>query len=673
MAKGRIRDDSRQKIRRRKQHIDDEEISEGEAFDEEDERKYGRFFQNKDEEESEGTGELWNCLFDESLEADEEDVEEPVSLKNEQISEKAPSRKSKPVDGDEFDKYVRQEEDADLITEDVENEDVRPFDWITESTDGDSKYTTLINKFRAIHKDLPEVFKEESRTKTHREERKELYTSIKKEVEKRWEPVLHHVKRQKHITYGDSGDKDDPTYGSLTEIDIETDLEKELENHTNAAYERALYARDLRKQKRINRIKSKNWHKRQKKRDLELYAKLIEKSQDPELTKELLESFEQKRSKHRVLRKRAAQEKWAKMAMRFGDRSVLKQISSAQQQLKDDLHLIKDTIDAAKEESSDEEDPQQVESESESGDEPADPEDEVLAKLQIISNPAEAEVPQKGLFALKFMKEGLQTKIAQQKEGNVENKQTISLRDQADDFFEQELPQSDSDDEGQDEPEEPDPTEITFTSGTKTKISDDDLAKAMKEIQRALGGDVDEPAKESNKTQATNIETTNQGSVHTEKEILQNSAHASSKCDTPPVEKDNAKPESVDPLKGVILSEDTGLENFIKNLGPVKKKNDTDEMVKRLFVTRPEEENYLSDDEVEAVEDSDNKLKGWGSWTGFGIVDKAPKTTEPEVPKNKKSKVKISNNKETHLNKYLLHRVCFAVFPKNIMKGAASI
>ncbi|ORM39541.1 uncharacterized protein BXIN_2923 [Babesia sp. Xinjiang] len=670
MARSRLRGDSHHRPRRKSRPVEDEEISEDEAFTEEDELKYGRFFQSKRPQASEETGELWDCLIEDA--ADDYTTEESTTTKA--ASQSVPSKvdaKALALD-DSYDEFTRLEESADLITEDSSGAGLAGFEWISQSAEGDSKYASLINRFREIHEDLPEVFREESRAKTSREERKELYESLKKDATKRWEPVVQHLKRQKHLTYGESGGRSDPTCGSMTQMKAETDLEKELEEHSNVAYERALHARELRKQKRVNRIKSKNWHKRQKKRDLELYAKLIEKSNDPELTKELLESFEQKRSKHRVLRKRAAQEKWAKLAMRFGDRSVLKQISSAQQQLKDDLSLIKETIDgAAEKESSDSEDSGASSSESEDGSDPGDPQDDVLAKLQIISNPVEGSIPQKGLFALKFMKESLQSKIAKQGETGSDATTAVALGDKLEDDYEEESIASDSDDDY-----EPVAALKDFqdTKVALPKVSDAELKRAMQEIQHAFGiGNDYGTASNSGVTVPGSVTTMSSVDV-APKDRAPLARDASSKSETENITDDSKdvsekKQASAASHIGVgkhlptvsenaILTEDTGLENFIKNLGPVKKPNSTIELAQRLFVTRPEEEAYLSDDEDSEAEDgASDQLKGWGSWTGFGIVDvKAPKTNAAES-KKKKSRVKVSNKKDPKLDKYLLHRV----------------
>ncbi|GIX62612.1 U3 SMALL NUCLEOLAR RNA-ASSOCIATED PROTEIN, putative [Babesia caballi] len=660
MARPRSKADGPAKPRRKSARVEDEEISEDEAFDEQDEAKYGRFFQSKRPRVSEETGELWNYLIEGA------DEDEGTCEKDDAAAAEKPAHKSSPAPADDSDgEFTRLEEDADLFTEDTTLADIGGFEWITEPSEGDAKYASLISKFREIREDLPEVFREESRAKASREERKELYASVQKGVSKRWEPVLQHLKRQKHIAYGEADARSDPTCGSLTQLEAETELEKELAAQANVAHERALHARELRKQKRVNRIKSKNWHKRQKKRDLELYAKLIEKSNDPELTKELLESFEQKRSKHRVLRKRAAQEKWAKLAMRFGDRSVLKQISSAQQQLKNDLSLIKETIDSvAQRDGSDSASDTEGESavsdaESDSG----DPQDEVLAKLKIIANPTEESVPQKGLFALKFMKDVLQSKIARQAEAGEpgsDSPHAVALRDQVDDDYQQESLPSESDDDL----EPPADPADTIAPTSVPAVSDDDLKRAMRQIQQALGGASDDDEQDTGFAAPEPLSTRQTaGQAPTDQETRGDPSTEphDTQAGTPQAPKPTPghKTHATDHPVATLLSEDAGLDNFIKRLGPAKKRENTLEVAQRLFVTRPDDEAQLSaGEESDPEAEASDQLKGWGSWTGFGIVDVKPAKPAPAAPqKMQKRTLKVSNKKDPKLAKYLLHRV----------------
>ncbi|CDR94593.1 U3 SMALL NUCLEOLAR RNA-ASSOCIATED PROTEIN, putative [Babesia bigemina] len=675
MARSRLRAKFQGRPTRKSKHIEDEEISEDEAFNEEEEAKYGRFFQSKRGKPSEDKGELWESLFEnvEDTHVDDSAVGSAATAKSESAQTEVAPR---PTADSEY-AFTRLEEDADLFTEDVSKEDVGGFDWIADAADGDSKYSSLIQKFREIRDDLPDVFREESRAKASRDERKELYSSTKKTASKRWEPVLQHIKRQKHTSYGGSESRTDATCGSMLQLDAETELEKELDAHTNQAYERALHARELRKNKRVNRIKSKNWHKRQKKRDLELYAKLIEKSDDPELTKELLESFEQKRSKHRVLRKRMAQEKWAKLAMRFGDRSVLKQISSAQQQLKDDLTLIKDTIDGVADREGSDSDDESEGSESSSDVESTsgDPDDEVLAKLKVIANPKAEGLPQKGLFALKFMKDVLQSKMeAQDDDDGSGSHQAVALRDKEEDDYDNESIESDSDRE-----EEVGQTARESDAVKPSpKVSDEELKKAMQHIHMALGGGDESGDEETGFWGAVSSATTSapaedkepvrqdarnepksSRAEKVEVGVKRESASSGAVESQAPVEPkvDHAKPKIV-PAAAGFLSEDTGLDNFIKNLGPAKKRESTIQMAQRLFVTRGDDEAQLSEEESETEEAASDQLKGWGSWTGFGITE--PKASKPAPAKpDKKGRrvVKVSNKKSAKLGKYLLHRV----------------
>lgn len=640
--------------KKRVSKVDDEEISEDGAFNEDDKAKYEHFFQSKKQKQPEETGELWDYLFEGAADPDEASI----PLKNEQDSvEKAePKRRKKEVLDEGFN---RVEEDENLFTEDAAKEDARDFSWVLDADDKNGKYANLLKRFKEIHQDLPEVFRQESRAKISREERKELYESIKKDVSKRWEPILQHLKRKRHMVYGEPDERVDPTYGSITNLEAETPLEKELENEISVAYERALRAREVREQKRINRIKSKKWHKRQKQRDLELYAKLIQKSNDPELTKSLLESFEQKRSKHRILRKKAAQQKWAKLAMRFGDRSVLKEISSEQQKLKDDLSFIKNTIESVKQRQGLDSDESEQEESDDSDDE--EPKDEVLEKLKIIANPREEDIPQKGLFALKFMKDMIQAKIDGQDQDTSHTNRYASDQTENEDYDE-DISCSDSDTDTAEESSNNDKT-----AATTKMVSDEEFKEAMKQIQFALGGRREEEQSDAcAATPETKIQTTKLnmlwGSTKTATTEVRAAMSAPDVPDDVASTADKAPEQPglkrlVEEALPNIMNEDDGLDNFIKNLAPAKKPEKTMEVARQLFVTRPDEEAYLSGDETEEEEEDSDKLKGWGSWTGYGIVSAKKEKKEPEKPAKQKAKVKVSNKKDPKLAKYLLHRV----------------
>ncbi|GFE54277.1 U3 small nucleolar RNA-associated protein [Babesia ovis] len=659
MARSRLGNSGHTSRRKKSRSVMDEEISEDEAFNEEEEAKYGRFFQSKRSKTTEDTGELWDCLIDgginDDIAIDSTDSKDVSNTEN-------VSKRSKTIgEPESYDEFIHQEDDVGTLVEGTSTTDLRGFEWACESTEDDSKFGGLLKKYREIQEDLPEVFREQSRAKTSCKERSELYNTVNKDLGKRWEPILRDQKRGSTLCYGTTGERSHPTAGSLSQIQGDTDLEKELRACENSAYERALYLRELRKQKRVNRIKSKNWHKREKKRDLELYAKLIEKSNDTELTKELLESFETKRSKYRTLRKRAAQEKWAKLAMRFGDRSVLKQISSTRQQLVDDISLIKDTIDAAAEvETLGTDDSSVAESESDEEPNSVNPQDEVLAKLQIISNPKEMPVVKKGLFALKFMQEGLRSKIAQQDEKGSDAGPSDVLGDQEDMY---EVESIESDLEENTTQTQAVTEQIGVHKKADVKVSNDELARAMREIQNFMGGDVGLHDVEAAKAGKAVIESKpiTKGIETDTKHNLSVEPNDTTKHDTKvPVGNDAATELSSSPstvLANSAPTEDTGLTNFIKNIGTIKKSEDTARLAQRLFVTPPDDEVYLSDEEKEETDVEHDKMKGWGNWTGFGIVNVEVNKADTKASSGKKRTVKVSNKREPKLDKYLLHRI----------------
>lgn len=87
------------------------------------------------------------------------------------------------------------------------------------------------------------------------------------------------------------------------------------------------------------------------------------------------------------------------------------------------------------------------------------------------------------------------------------------------------------------------------------------------------------------------------------------------------------------------------------------------EYVKQMFITRPDEEDYLEDEEDEEEKKKVTNMAGWGSWTGHGIINTDNKSNDvekkDEIKVKKRTKVQINTKKDPKLAKYFIHKVCF--------------
>ncbi|KAF4717285.1 hypothetical protein FOZ63_024759, partial [Perkinsus olseni] len=108
------------------------------------------------------------------------------------------------------------------------------------------------------------------------------------------------------------------------------------ERNTVARLKRLMF-QEQRKNARLNKIKSKTWHKLQKKSREREQEKLLEKleASNPEEAAKLREELEKKLSKVRLQRQSMARKKWAKAAQRFGGSDMRNEVSRQAQAASD--------------------------------------------------------------------------------------------------------------------------------------------------------------------------------------------------------------------------------------------------------------------------------------------------------------------------------------------------
>ncbi|EKX73826.1 conserved hypothetical protein [Theileria equi strain WA] len=633
--------------------------------------------QSRDAKKDREGGELWKYIYENGPIEDDEEIES---------ADEAPEAE-KEADLDRFqekdveDFCDRLEDDGNMLSSILDPnqvEDIEPsFQWITKATEPDDSYSKLVNKFKQIEEDVPELLKSESQTKTNRIERTLHYESAKKVVTSKWAPIVADLNRpDRKIRYGEDLDNTDPSCNVLSatfqpETDFEHELSaavegdnKQMEEHTGEnliegkALARAILAREQKKNKRINRIKSKRWHKRQKQRDLQVAAKLLSKIDDPELASDIRNSFEKKRAERRVLRKKEAQSKWAKLALRYGGKDLIKEISTQHQNLRNEEAVIKSATGPAEpEDDEDEEDDEEEEEE-----DPSSP----YSKLEVIADPT-VPIPKKGLFNLRFMRDAIETQREAMANGVKEAEEEEENDESSEDGGATYDFNVDFDQEGNEYGNKRIQKLIKIDKKPKEElpqVSKEELEQAMKEIDDQFGDDDFESAGDvqlvtnvasvaygstiipsSDDTRVENVE-----SPKKEKIVTKNAEHVPEKGNYTSLPKDTGK------SLANYLAEDTSLDNLISTLEVPQEGTANEKLVKELFVTRPDEDNYLqdsSDDEKE--ETGTSKMSGWGSWTGFGIDKK--KKVEEEKKEKKKSLVKVTKKKDPKVAKYFIHNL----------------
>ncbi|UVC49496.1 hypothetical protein MACK_003334 [Theileria orientalis] len=718
----------------------DEEISEDEDII--DDLDVGRNKKGKINNEG---GELWKYIHDSYGydEPDEEGTENtdlpPINLGKKDENEETRSENDFSID--------RLEESVDLsgtiLDYDQLEEDDPSYKWITQSNESNETYKKLVKKFKQVEADVPKIFKAESQARTKRLERKTQYESVKKHLTKKWAPIVSQINKTEGIVYGEETERSDATCGTLySTFKPETDLEKELAKSSDEklkliegkALAKAVLAREQKKNKRINRIKSKRWHKRQKQRDLEIAAKLLTKIDDPDLANEIKSTFERKRAEKRILRKKEAQSKWAKMALRYGGKDLLKEISFQNQNLRNDHQLIDEVSKFRKKED---------EGEDEDDSDISNDEGEELRtretnqdKLNVILD-SSVPIPEKGLFNLTFMKNAIENRRLQEKNENEKSESDEGDDGECEEDYDQDhdgkmshQKRKDDDEEDvveynvivNDEGVEVDSQIVKLNKlkeDNAVKFSKHELEKAREELNRRFFSDqFSEFDKVEDKTTAKLKSIAYDTSIFTDKSNTQpylsededekqkrNEDYREQQPDehdhhelTKKKKKKHQDHQQVnieqgkqiehkvgdkkDEIDGYnekmleieekvnkrnkVVKVDSGLDEFI-DLIHEPKENENEKYVKEMFVTRPEDENYIEDSEDEKDDDGDGKkssMAGWGSWTGYGIENEVKNKEkeeeekgEKEREKHKKPRVKVSKRKDPKLSKYYIHNL----------------
>ncbi|KAF4720861.1 hypothetical protein FOZ62_001243 [Perkinsus olseni] len=178
---------------------------------------------------------------------------------------------------------------------------------------------------------------------------------------------------------------------------------------------------EQRKNARLNKIKSKTWHKLQKKSREREQEKLLEKleASNPEEAAKLREELEKKLSKVRLQRQSMARKKWAKAAQRFGGSDMRNEVSRQAQAASDARKELERAIKGKRQGQDDSDDSEDEDSEVASSDIEEDP---VKAAVSQAKKQAEAilrgedaaatdEAAGKGgLLGMKFMQRGVERK-----------------------------------------------------------------------------------------------------------------------------------------------------------------------------------------------------------------------------------------------------------------------
>lgn len=166
-----------------------------------------------------------------------------------------------------------------------------------------------------------------------------------------------------------------------------------------------LMFREHARAKRVNKIKSKAYRRIHNKSEKLEHAKLMERleRENPELAAELKQGLEKKYAEQRTQRQRTARVRWAKVMQRFGGEDARKAVAQQAQRQAD---RVKDLERAVK---------GRPKGESDSDSDVDDALDEAAASESVIAQAKRlvqesaqsqgAELPKKGLFGMKFMRD----------------------------------------------------------------------------------------------------------------------------------------------------------------------------------------------------------------------------------------------------------------------------
>merc|ERR1719473_457254 len=160
--------------------------------------------------------------------------------------------------------------------------------------------------------------------------------------------------------------------------------------------------REHARSKRLNKIKSRTFRRIHNKSEKQEQVKLLERleRENPELAAELKQGLEKKYAEARTQRQRTARVRWAKVMQRFGGKDARQVVSEQAQRETDRVADLRRAV-RGKQEQSDSDDEL---------DEQLDLGEGSLvdrAKRLVTNEAAQSEeLPKKGLFAMKFMRDG---------------------------------------------------------------------------------------------------------------------------------------------------------------------------------------------------------------------------------------------------------------------------
>eukprot|EP00746_Dinoflagellata_sp_MGD_P165778 gnl/MRDRNA2_/MRDRNA2_95255_c0_seq1.p1 gnl/MRDRNA2_/MRDRNA2_95255_c0~~gnl/MRDRNA2_/MRDRNA2_95255_c0_seq1.p1 ORF type:complete len:958 (+),score=337.84 gnl/MRDRNA2_/MRDRNA2_95255_c0_seq1:76-2949(+) len=386
--------------------------------------------------------------------------------------------------------------------------------------------------FGEVRKQLQAIAKEEplpeaqTEAKSARQERSLQYQNTAKDI-KKWVPQIQRARRSDQVVLEGPEAIDDTKASTATLVssfvatdDFEKELQeaveeagmtdkalsengglpvnKEIRDHQQTqqvAKLKALMLREQQRSKRVKKIKSKAFRKNQRTTERKEREKLLERLEieNPELAKTLKAEYEKKHAQLRLQRRNNARKKWAQAALRFGghDGGMRQEITKQAQAQKDERDSLKKAIQGKNLDESDSEGVDLSGSDSEDdgkdGKKPLSVAKQTVRKakkltMEEIKGIDEDQLPQEGVFKMKFMQEAMKAKReAAKDQARSVLKDLESLEDAASDNSDTENKKSKS---KQEAAAEDDANKRTFTT--------DELAQAHREVDEMIERE-DEP------------------------------------------------------------------------------------------------------------------------------------------------------------------------------------
>lgn len=423
---------------------DDEEIPEDEAFNSEDERKYGSFFAGKNHADEDDSEEESDSDSDDGLASDEENEEGDggqymLDLLN-QLESKPSSASTRNgalavhVPESEFAASVIRGTALTLDSLMEGLEDTKGFREM-------QKTLTEVARGKSTSVPLARVVSNRAQRKVHYEEQshhisqwmeavqenrqaesldfrhKERMDLTKEDLVGKFEPTTA-FEKELHAALQQAGQEDEEAILKQEEQKIQDDdlgsnkltMEEFKRRRAQMAKMRALMFYHEQKRHHINKIKSKKYRRiRKKQRERQKNAEIAAQvDEDPDLEKELEEKEEIERMKERMTLAHKNTSKWAKRVLKRGKNVDVdtRRALSAQLKRGDDLRK---KMNAARDDDEDEDD---------------ENEDLVDTARRVLADTEEDHIPMKnqGLFKLAFMQRGID---AQRERAKAEARQLL--------------------------------------------------------------------------------------------------------------------------------------------------------------------------------------------------------------------------------------------------------